>query len=42
MKMKTNKERVLEVGNERSAPKCKKYEFEIKNYEKPIAFLGTI
>jgi hypothetical protein len=33
---------VLEVGNERNSLKCKRYAFEIKSYEKPVAVFGVM
>ena len=42
MRIRTSRERVLEVGNERSCPKCKQSSFSIRSNEKPIGFLGVL
>ena len=42
LRIRTSKERVLEVGNERSCPKCKQSSFSIRANEKPVAFLGVL
>ena len=42
MKIQTSRDRVLEVGNEKNHTKCKKFTFDIRTNEKPIAFLGAI
>lgn len=38
----TSKEEVIEVGNTKNLPKYKQQNFEIKNHEKPISFMGVI
>lgn len=40
--MRTSKNQVFEVGNEKNVIKCKQFKFDIKNNEKPIALIGTI
>ena len=42
MRIKTSREQVLEVGNEKNIIKCKQSTFDIRSNEKPIAFLGAI
>lgn len=42
IRIMTSKEHILEVGNSKSLPKCKKESFEIGSHEKPIAFMGVI
>lgn len=42
MRIRTSKEQILEVGSERSSLKCKRYAFDIKNYEKPVAIFGLL
>lgn len=42
LKIQTSRDRVLEVGNEKNRVKCKQFSFDIRNNEKPIAFLGAI
>lgn len=32
----------MEIGNYKNLTKCKKFEFDIRTNEKPIAFLGAI
>lgn len=41
IQLKTSRNQTLEVGNEKNQVKCKKYTFDIKNHEKPVAF-GSI
>lgn len=42
IKIQTSRDKVLEVGNYKNLTKCKKFEFDIRTNEKPIAFLGAI
>ena len=42
MRIRTSRDKVLEVGNEKNCVKCKKSTFDIRSNEKPIAFLGGI
>lgn len=42
MRIRTSRDKILEVGNEKNCIKCKKSTFDIRSHEKPIAFLGAI
>lgn len=42
MRIRTSRDQVLEVGNEKNHLKCKKFNFDIKTNEKPIAIMGAI
>jgi hypothetical protein len=42
MRIRTSRDQLLDVGSDRNSLKCKKFTFDIRNNEKPIAFLGTM
>lgn len=42
MRIQTSRDRILEIGNEKNHTKCKKFTFDIRTNQKPIAFLGAI
>ena len=42
MRIRTSRDQILEVGSDRNYTKCKKFTFDIRTNEKPIAFLGAI
>lgn len=42
MRIKTTRSQVLEAGTEKNHAKCKKFNYDIKTNEKPIAFMGVI
>lgn len=42
MRFQTSRQQTLEVGSDKNYLKCKQFNFDIRNHEKPIAFLGAI
>lgn len=42
IRIKTTRSQMIEVGTEKNQAKCKKFTFDIKTNEKPIAFMGAI
>lgn len=42
LRIRTSRDQIFEVGNEKNSIKCKKFTFDIRTSEKPISMMGAI
>lgn len=42
LRLLTSRGNVLEVGSKKNIARCKKFSYEIKKNEMPVAFLGSV